>query len=150
MQPKKIKILMLVTLTGFVPVAGMLTGCEGNGRVPNDTPTHAKQMKPDDDLMLRLPAFGEPDCVLDVKEDGYLLDGKRVRESSLRDELARAVSQGRKVLEIRVCDSISRKRDSISRKRLQYVYKVSGPAGFEHIILIEAPRKRIGGSGEKS
>ena len=143
MQPKKIKILMLVTLTGFVLVAGMLTGCEGNGRVPNDTLTHAKQMKPDDDLMPRLPAHGEPDCVLDVKEAGYLLDGKRVRESSLRDELARAVSQGRKVLEIRVCDSIS-------RKRLLYVYKVSGPAGFEHILVIEAPRKRIGGAGEKS
>ena len=141
---------MLVALTGFVLVAGMLSGCEGNGRVPNDTLTHAKQMKPDDDLTPRIPAHGEPDCVLDVKESGYLLDGKRVRESSLRDELARAASQGRKVLEVRVCDSISRKRDSISIKRLLYVYKVSGPAGFEQMIVIEAPRKGSGGAGDKS
>jgi biopolymer transport protein ExbD len=98
-------------------------------------------MKPDDDLTPRLPAWPDPDIVLEVKEEGYLLDGKRVRKSSLPAELARAASHGSKVLEIRASGSIS-------TKRIKYVLEALQGSGFEEILLPSNDatiRKRSGG-----
>lgn len=103
-------------------------GCERNGRVTNDPTSHFEKMKPNDDLMPEFPASPKPDTLLEVKEDGYLVDGKQIDKLSLPDELARAAGRGRKVIEIRGSDSIS-------AERMEYVFEVLGGSGFEEILL---------------
>jgi hypothetical protein len=86
------------------------------------------RMNPNDDLIPELPPPPTPDTLMEIKEDGYFLDGKQVQKQDLPKELARAASKGRRVVEIRGSDAIS-------TAHIEYVFEALEGSGFDHIRM---------------